>query len=169
MAYPREFMDELLARSDIVSVVSRYVSLSRRGSGNLGLCPFHNEKTPSFHVSSDKQFFHCFGCGEGGNVISFIMKVENLPFPEAVRKLASIVGMTVPEDDSGSDRERRERERILAANKDAARWFREQMLAPQGQIAREYHVDADALSQANHLERDSIPESGALLLIPMRK
>ena len=81
-------MDELLARSDIVSVVSRYVSLSRRGSGNLGLCPFHNEKTPSFHVSSDKQFFHCFGCGAGGDVISFVMKIENLDFPDAVAKLA---------------------------------------------------------------------------------
>jgi len=135
---PQKFLDELIYRADIVDVVNRYVPLKRAGSNHVGLCPFHNEKTPSFSVSQDKQFFHCFGCGEGGNVISFIMKVENLPFPEAVRKLASIVGMTVPEDDSGSDRERRERERILAANKDAARWFREQMLAPQGQIAREY-------------------------------
>ena len=74
VAFPREFMDELVARNDIVSVVSRYVNLSRRGSGYLGLCPFHNEKTPSFSVSSDKQFFHCFGCGAGGDVITFIMR-----------------------------------------------------------------------------------------------
>lgn len=135
---PQRFLDELIYRSDIVDVVNRYVPLKKAGSNYVGLCPFHNEKTPSFSVSQDKQFFHCFGCGEGGNVLSFIMKIENLPFPEAVHKLASITGMTVPEDDSGSDRERRERERILAANKDAARWFREQMLAPGGQVAREY-------------------------------
>ena len=135
---PQKFLDELIYRSDIVDVIGRYVPLKKAGSNYVGLCPFHNEKTPSFSVSQDKQFYHCFGCGEGGNVLSFVMKVENLPFPEAVRKLASIVGMTVPEDDSGSDRERRERERILAANKDAARWFREQMMGPGGQIAREY-------------------------------
>lgn len=135
---PQKFLDELIYRADIVDVVSRYVPLKKAGSNHVGLCPFHNEKTPSFSVSQDKQFFHCFGCGEGGNVISFMMKIENLPFPEAVGKLASIVGMTVPEDDAGSDRERRERERILAANKDAARWFREQMLGPGGQVAREY-------------------------------
>lgn len=135
---PQKFLDELIYRADIVDVVSRYVPLKKAGSNHVGLCPFHNEKTPSFSVSRDKQFFHCFGCGEGGNVISFMMKIENLPFPEAVGKLASIVGMTVPEDDAGSDRERRERERILAANKDAARWFREQMLGPGGQVAREY-------------------------------
>ena len=135
---PQKFLDELIYRADIVDVVNRYVPLKKAGSNYVGLCPFHNEKTPSFSVSQDKQFFHCFGCGEGGNVISFMMKIENLPFPESVRKLASIVGMTVPEDDSGSEKERRERERILAANKDAARWFREQLLGPQGQVAREY-------------------------------
>ena len=97
MAFPREFMDELIARSDIVSVVSRYVSLTRRGSGNLGLCPFHNEKTPSFSVSSDKQFFHCFGCGAGGDVISFVMKIENLDFQDAVALLADWAGLEVPQ------------------------------------------------------------------------
>lgn len=137
MAYPREFMDELLARSDIVSVVSRYVSLSRRGSGNLGLCPFHNEKTPSFHVSSDKQFFHCFGCGAGGDVISFVMKIENLDFPDAVAKLAEWAGMEIPQSDYGAG-ERNLRRRAEEACRDAARFFHEKLREDKGADARGY-------------------------------
>ena len=137
MAYPREFMDELLARSDIVSVVSRYVSLSRRGSGNLGLCPFHNEKTPSFHVSSDKQFFHCFGCGAGGDVISFVMKIENLDFPDAVAKLAEWAGMEIPQSDYGAG-ERSLRRRAEEACRDAARFFHEKLREDKGTDARGY-------------------------------
>ena len=137
MAYPREFMDELLARSDIVSVVSRYVSLSRRGSGNLGLCPFHNEKTPSFHVSSDKQFFHCFGCGAGGDVISFVMKIENLDFPDAVAKLAEWAGMEIPQSDYGAG-ERNLRRRAEEACRDAARFFHEKLREDKGADARRY-------------------------------
>ena len=99
MALPQNFLDELIYRSDIVDTVSRYVQLRKTGSNHVGLCPFHNEKTPSFTVSRDKQFFKCFGCGEGGNVITFVMKMENLPFIDAVRLLAERCGMTVPEDD----------------------------------------------------------------------
>ncbi|MBR3848436.1 MAG: DNA primase [Oscillospiraceae bacterium] len=137
MAFPREFMDELIARNDIVSVVSRYVNLTRRGSGNLGLCPFHNEKTPSFSVSSDKQFFHCFGCGAGGDVITFVMKIENIDFAEAVEKLAGWAGMQVPESSYG-EKERSNRRRATEACRDAARFFHERFKAPEGEAARSY-------------------------------
>mgnify|MGYP000858601341 CR=1 FL=1 len=89
MAFPESFLQELAERNDIVDVVSSYVRLTKKSGSNLfGLCPFHSEKTPSFSVSPDKQIYHCFGCGKGGSVISFIMEIENLPFPDAVRLLA---------------------------------------------------------------------------------
>ena len=98
MAIPDRFLDDLTQRCDIVDVISRYVVLKKQGSGYVGLCPFHSEKMPSFHVQREKGFFHCFGCGAGGGVIQFVMLAENLPFPEAVAKLAGEVGLTVPED-----------------------------------------------------------------------
>ena len=97
MPFPDGFLDELCARADIVDVVGRYVSLKRSGSGYLGLCPFHNEKTPSFSVSQDKQVYHCFGCGVGGGVINFLMRAENLDFQDAVHRLADMYNMPVPE------------------------------------------------------------------------
>lgn len=138
MPLPQSFLDELIYRCDIVEVISRYVSLKKSGSGYVGLCPFHNEKTPSFSVSGDKQFFHCFGCGEGGNVITFIMKEENLPFIDAVKMLADMVGMTVPEDEGGSDAARKHRERLYALNKDAARFFNACLYEPNAKPALEY-------------------------------
>ncbi len=138
MALPQSFLDELIYRSDIVDVISRYVSLQKKGNSHWGLCPFHNEKTPSFSVSQDKQFFHCFGCGEGGNVISFVMKEENLPFMDAVRKLADMAGMTVPEEDGDSDQRRRARERLLALNKEAAVFYHEYLMSPKGEAGLEY-------------------------------
>ncbi|MBR5542485.1 MAG: DNA primase [Oscillospiraceae bacterium] len=137
MAFPREFMDELLSRSDIVSVVSRYVSLSKRGAGYLGLCPFHNEKTPSFSVSSDKQFFHCFGCGVGGDVISFVQRIENLEFADAVTKLAEWAGLEVPQSSFGHE-ERDKRKRALEASRAAARFFHEALKGEDGERARKY-------------------------------
>ena len=98
MPIPEQFIDELVARSEISDVVSSYVHLTRKGNNLWGLCPFHNEKTPSFSVSPDKQIYHCFGCGKGGGVISFIMEIENLPFPDAVRLLAQRAGLEVPDD-----------------------------------------------------------------------
>ena len=124
MAIPEQFIDELVARSDIADVVSSYVPLTKKGSNLWGLCPFHNEKTPSFSVSPDKQIFHCFGCGKGGGVITFIMEMENLPFPDAVRLLAQRAGMEVPEAGAGEEG-RKKRARLLAANKDAARFYDE--------------------------------------------
>ena len=93
MAIPQQFLDELLARTDIVQLVNRYVPLKRKGGNHWACCPFHHEKTPSFSVSGDKQFFKCFGCGEGGNAVHFMMKIENLPYPDAGRKLAELAGM----------------------------------------------------------------------------
>ena len=98
--FPKTFMDELIARNDIVDVVSSYVQLSRKGANLFGLCPFHSEKTGSFSVSPDKQIYYCFGCKRGGGVINFIMEEENLSFPDAVRFLAKRAGMEVPEEDA---------------------------------------------------------------------
>ena len=137
MAFPESFITELAERNDIVDVVSGYVRLSKKSGSNLfGLCPFHSEKTPSFSVSPDKQIYHCFGCGKGGGVINFIMEIENLSFPEAVEFLARRVGMELPEQ--ADDHESRRRARMLALNRDSARYFHNQLSTPGAQIAREY-------------------------------
>lgn len=132
------FLDELASRNDIVDVVSSYVRLGKKSGANLfGLCPFHSEKTPSFSVNPDKQIYHCFGCGKGGGVISFIMEIENLSFPDAVEFLARRAGMDVPQEDG--DREgRMKRDRLLALNKAAARFFHQALKAPAGQPGRDY-------------------------------
>ena len=137
MAIPSAFIDELVARSDIVDVISDYVSLSPKGGSYWGLCPFHGEKTASFHVLPDRQLYHCFGCGKGGGVISFIMELENLPYVDALRFLAKRAGMEFPEgdmDESG----RRRRARLLQLNKEAARYFHSQLHAPVGREGLEY-------------------------------
>ena len=97
MAFPQSFLDELMSRSDIADVVGSYVQLTRRGSNLFGLCPFHSEKTGSFSVSPDKQIYYCFGCKKGGGVVNFIMELEGLSYPEAVRFLAKRAGVPVPE------------------------------------------------------------------------
>ena len=137
MAFPQQFLDELVSRNDIVDVVSSYVSLTRKGGNYFGLCPFHNEKTPSFSVSPDKQIYHCFGCKHGGGVISFIMEIENLSFPDAVRFLAKRVNMEVPEDHTDQEAARR-RQRVLALNRDAARWFYQNLSRPEGAAVAAY-------------------------------
>ncbi len=137
MAFPQQFLDELVSRNDIVDIVSSYVSLTRKGSNYFGLCPFHNEKTGSFSVSPDKQMYHCFGCKHGGGVVNFIMEIENLSFPDAVRFLAKRANMDVPEDHSGQEESRR-RQRVLALNKDAARWFYQNLSRPEGGAAVAY-------------------------------
>ena len=136
MAFPQSFLDELVARSDIADVVGQYVALTRKGSNLFGLCPFHNEKTPSFSVSPDKQIYHCFGCKKGGGVINFIMEIENLSFPDAVRFLAKRANMEVPEEEQG--RESQLRARILALNRDAARFYYQCLQKPEGAAVAEY-------------------------------
>ena len=137
MSFSASFLDELIARSDIVDVVSDYVHLTKKGSNLFGLCPFHSEKTGSFSVSPDKQIYHCFGCGKGGGVINFIMEEENLSFPDAVRFLARRANMDVPEE-----RENREashlRQRVLSLNRDAARFYYQTLQSPAGAAVQAY-------------------------------
>src|SRR5690606_34405074 len=136
--FPPSFVEDLRSHADIVQIVQERVPLRRSGSAWKGLCPFHGEKTPSFHVNGDRGFFKCFGCGVGGDVIRFIELYEKVSFPEAVRQLAARVGMTVPEtDDRKQDAESsREREALLKAHETAAAWFREQLRTPAGSAAR---------------------------------
>ena len=137
MAFPQSFMDELTARNDIVDVVGSYVTLTSKGGSFWGCCPFHNEKTPSFHVLQDKQIYYCFGCKKGGGVVNFIMEEENLSFPEAVRFLAKRANMEVPEDNT--DREaNRYRQRLLELNRDAARYYYQVLQGPEGAGVRAY-------------------------------
>ena len=136
--FDQRFLDELIARSDIVDVVSGYVALQRKGGNLFGLCPFHNEKTPSCSVSPDKQIYHCFGCKKGGGVINFIMEIENLTFPEAVRFLAKRANLPVPEDDGPQDGADRLRRRVLELNRDAARWYYDLLCSPEGAAVQAY-------------------------------
>ncbi len=136
--FPPSFIDDLKSHADIVQIVQERVPLRRSGTAWKGLCPFHGEKTPSFQVNGDKGFFHCFGCGVGGDVIKFIELYDKVTFPDAVRQLAARVGLTVPEpDDAKQDAEgQRDREALLKAHDVAAAWFREQLATPAGAAAR---------------------------------
>jgi len=133
---PRSFVEQLVQRCDIEDVLSSYVTLKRAGRNLKALCPFHSEKTASFVVYPDTQSFYCFGCGAGGDVISFIMRAENLDYPEAVRLLARRAGMDVPED--GDDRTAKLRSRILQANREAALFFHKCLKLPAGQAGYAY-------------------------------
>ena len=137
MAFPPEFLRELEARNPIEEVASAYVNLKRRGKNLVGLCPFHNEKTGSFNIYPGNNSFYCFGCNKGGDVISFVMGVENLDFPEAVRWLAQRAGMTVPED-GVDDSMSRLRTRILEINRETARFYYKMLSAPEGKPGLDY-------------------------------
>ncbi len=137
MALPDYFLQELKSRCDISDVVSGYVNLKRRGRNLVGLCPFHSEKTPSFNIYPENGSFYCFGCGTGGDVITFIMKIENLDYIEAVRFLAQRAGMELPEN-SYDDGVGKLRSRILEANREAARFFYSQLYAPVGKQGLDY-------------------------------
>lgn len=136
---PESFINELRYRCDAQQIIGSYVNLKRRGRNLLGLCPFHSEKTPSFTVYPENQSFYCFGCGAGGSVINFIMKIENLDYVEAVRFLAQKVGMEVPE--GADDGYAAARTRILEMNRIAARYFHEMLMSDAGKHARGYLVD----------------------------
>ena len=125
VVYSDDIIEEVRGRSDIVDVISGYVRLTRKGSSYFGLCPFHNEKSPSFSVSGSKQMFYCFGCGEGGNVFSFIMKYENYTFPEAVKLLADRAGVQLPEVSMTSDERRQQdmKAQLYDINKEAALFY----------------------------------------------
>jgi len=130
---------EILARTDIGTFIGSYVQLRKRGNDLVGLCPFHGEKTPSFHVHPDRAFFKCFGCGQGGDVIKFVQQLENLSFPDAARLLARRAGIELEAEDPAAARVRGEKEQIYAANAVAAAYFQRMLvLAPEGAAAREY-------------------------------
>ena len=137
MAIPQSFLRELDQRSPIADIASSYVDLKRRGKNLVGLCPFHNEKTPSFNIYPENNSFYCFGCGKGGGVLQFVMGVENLAFPDAVRWLAQRAGMTVPED-GVDDSMSRLRTRILEINREAGRFFYSTLSTPEGKPGLDY-------------------------------
>jgi len=129
---------EIHTRIDIATFIGQYVSLRKRGRDLVGLCPFHGEKTPSFHVHAEEGYFKCFGCGAGGDVIAFVMKLENLPFAEAARLLANRAGIALENEDPRAARRRSEREAIYEANAIAVAYFERMLRSPQGAAARAY-------------------------------
>ena len=137
MAFSDDFLSELRQRCDIESIVSSYVSLKRKGKLLGGLCPFHNEKTPSFYVYPETQSYYCFGCGNGGDVVTFIKNIENLDYVEAVKFLCDKCGMSLPEDNNDNGLSRR-RMRMYEANREAARFYYKMLFSEKGAIAREY-------------------------------
>ena len=137
MAFPPAFIDELMQRNPIEDVVGQYVALRRSGSNLFGLCPFHGEKTASFSVAPDKGIYYCFGCHKGGNAVNFMMEVEGLSYPDAVRSLAKRSGMEVPEDEQYQSRYKQQ-ERLWALHKEAARFFHSKLYAPEGAEALKY-------------------------------
>ena len=152
MYYSDEIVEEVRARNDIVEVVSGYVRLQKKGSRYWGLCPFHNEKSASFSVNGDIQVFHCFGCGAGGNVYTFVMNYENYSFPEAVRMLAERAGVALPEESGSEGARQREnrRARLLEVNKAAAKFFYYQLRSPHGEIGYRYLKKRELSDETMH-------------------
>lgn len=168
MALSDSFLQELKMKTDIEDVISTYVTLKRRGATLVGLCPFHNEKTPSFTVYPATQSFYCFGCGAGGDAITFLKKIENLDYLDAVKTLAQRAGLQMPQegfDDSLSKRRRR----ILEMNREAARFYHSVLLSPEGKVGYDYYIGR-ALSAAtiNHFGLGFAPNRWDALLKYMR-
>ena len=137
--YNDEILDEIRSRNDIVSTISQYMTLKRKGRNYFGLCPFHNEKSPSFSVSPDKQIFHCFGCGVGGDVINFVKKIENIGFLDSVRLLAEKSGIQLPNDISKAEEENIKLKNIVyKINELAAKFYHENLYKPTSKIAQDY-------------------------------
>ncbi len=136
--FDRGVIAEIHARVDIASLIGQYVQLKKRGNDLVGLCPFHGEKTPSFHVHPDRGFFKCFGCGIGGDVIAFVQKMENVPFSDAVRLLGSKAGIQLEPENPFAARARTEREAIYEANRIAAAYFARMLETNAGRRARAY-------------------------------
>ena len=143
MYYPDEIIEEVRTKNDIVDVIGSYVKIQKKGSSYFGLCPFHNEKSPSFSVSGHKQIYYCFGCGAGGNVISFIMNYENYTFPEAVKFLAQRAGVTLPEIEyTPENRDKQnKRNKLMEINKEAARYFYYQLRTERGKQGYQYFAN----------------------------
>ena len=172
MYYSEELVEEVRMKNDIVDVISGYVKLQKKGSSHWGLCPFHNEKSPSFSVSGDKQMYHCFGCGEGGNVYTFIMKYENYTFPEAVKMLADRAGVQLPEVEYSREMKQKEsrRARLLEVNKEAAKYFYYQLRSPVGSIGHQYLKKRELSDETMHkFGLGYAGKNGAMLVEYLRK
>ena len=168
MALSDSFLQELKMKTDIEDVISTYVTLKRRGATLVGLCPFHNEKTPSFTVYPATQSFYCFGCGAGGDAITFLKKIENLDYLDAVKTLAQRAGLQMPQegfDDSLSKRRRR----ILEMNREAARFYHSVLLSPEGKVGYDYYIGrAISAATINHFGLGFAPNRWDALLKHMR-
>lgn len=140
MYYPEELIEEVRIKNDIVDVISGYVKIQKKGSSYFGLCPFHNEKSPSFSVSAGKQMYYCFGCGAGGNVFTFLMEYESCSFPEAVKTLAMRAGVNLPQTEYNEEARKKDdrRARLLEVNKEAAKYFYYQLRSKRGQAGYQY-------------------------------
>lgn len=140
MYYPDELVEEIRAKNDIVEVISGYVRIQKKGANYMGLCPFHNEKSPSFSVSASKQIYHCFGCGAGGNVFTFLMNYENFTFQEAIKELADRAGVGLPEIEYSAQHKKEADKKaiLLEINKEAAKYFYYQLRQEQGKIGYRY-------------------------------
>ena len=169
MAFPAAFIDELIARNPIEDVVGQYVTLKRSGSNMFGLCPFHGEKTASFSVAPEKGIYYCFGCHKGGGAINFMMELEGLSYPDAVRKLAQRAGMEVPEDEQYQSRYKQQ-ERLWALMKEAGRFFNSQLYSPAGKECLAY-VQKRGLSKSivTQFGMGFAPNSWNALVDAMRK
>ncbi len=152
MYYPEELVEEVRARNDIVDVISGYVSLKKKGSNYWGCCPFHNEKTPSFSVSSNKQMYYCFGCHASGNVYTFLMKYENDTFPEAIKILADRAGVKLPEVEETPEQKKKagKRMRLLEVNKEAAKYFYYMLRDPRGEVGMRYLTGRKLTDETMH-------------------
>ena len=152
MHYSEDLLEEIRTRCDIVDVISGYVRLQRKGNSHFGLCPFHGEKTPSFSVSGSRQMYHCFGCGAGGNVFTFIMEYESFSFPEAIRALAERAGVTLPEPEYSEEARQKEgrRARLLEVNKAAAKFYYYQLRAECGKSALRFLLNRGLTEETMH-------------------
>lgn len=141
MAINDAFLQELRFKTDIEDVISTYVSLRKRGSTSIGLCPFHNEKTPSFTVYNETQSFYCFGCGAGGDAVTFIKNIENLDYMDAVKLLAQRAGMQMPDDKTYDDSLSKKRRRILEINRETAKFYYSYLISPEGKAGLDYFLN----------------------------
>ena len=164
MAFPAHFIDEVRNRVGLADVVGRRVKLTRKGREHAGLCPFHNEKTPSFTLNEDKGFYHCFGCGKHGSVFDFVMETEGLNFPEAVEKLAAEAGLQVPEQSPEAAQRAKVQAGLYDVMEMAADWFANRLLAEAGSQARGYLRERGVGKQAmEHFQLGYAPESRSAL------
>ena len=137
--YSDEIIEEVRQNNDIVDIISQYVHLTRKGRNYFGLCPFHSEKSPSFSVSPDRQIFHCFGCGVGGNVYTFLMKIEGITFKEALEQLAERANIQLPKLENNADTSREElKAKVYKVNEFTAEFYHQNLYKPTSKIGQEY-------------------------------